>query len=266
MTMQDPRQGVSESIENAIAELSIALVELDRMPVQDRAAIGWIAHALNNYLSVTEATLDLIGDAVKDHPNREVATWIEGLRRLDTLMHHAIGGLLRTSPPADYPLKFEHVNLQVLMERACEYYRSSAVSKQLQFVCRAIGDVPPAWADRVAVAVVADNLLSNAVEFSKPDGEIVVQIMPGPGGVVCTVRDHGPGLTPLEQARLFHSTTTAGQGTAAGEPAGGYGLSIAKEFVDRMGGRLWTESLPGEGACFSFRLPYRGEGSQQPSL
>jgi hypothetical protein len=46
MTMQDPRQGVSESIENAIAELSIALVELDRMPVQDRAAIGWIAHAL----------------------------------------------------------------------------------------------------------------------------------------------------------------------------------------------------------------------------
>jgi len=265
MTMPDPRQGVSESIENAIAELSIALVELDRMPVNDKAAIGWIARAMNNYLSVTDALLDLIGDAVRDHPNREVASWIDGLRRVDILMLHAIGGLLRASPPADFPLKFEHVNLQVLMERACDYYRPSAVSKKLQIVCRAIGEVPPAWADRAAVAVVADNLLSNAVKYSKPDGEIVVQIMSGPGGVVCTVRDHGPGLTPLEQAQLFHPST-AGQGTAAGAPGHGYGLSIAKEFVDRMGGRLWTESLPGEGASFSFRLPYHGEGSQEASL
>ena len=260
MTRQDPRQNVAEFIESAITELSIALVQLDRMAVHDKSSIGWVAHAMNNYLSVTEATLDLIGDALKDHPNREVATWIEGLRHLDTLMHHAVGGLLRASTPAEFPLKFEHVNLPVLMERACDYYRPSAANKHLQIVCRAIGDVPLAWADRVAVAVVADNLLSNAIKFSKPGGEIVVQIMPGPGGVVCSVRDHGPGLTPLEQSRLFLPGTTVGPAPTAGEPSTGFGLAIAKEFVDRMDGRVWSESEPGQGACISFRLPYHAEG------
>lgn len=257
MTMHDPRQGVSESIENAIAELSIALVELDRMPVNDKAAIGWVARAMNNYLSVTDALLDLIGDAVKDHPNREVATWIDGLRRVDILMLHAIGGLLRASPPADFPLKFEHVNLQVLMERACDYYRPSAVSKKLQIVCRTIGEVPPAWADRAAVAVVADNLLSNAVKFTNPGGVIDVGIDTAAGGVVCIVRDQGPGLTPLMQARIFERGEVPGHPPPKSEHPTGYGLLVAKAFIDRMNGKLWSESEPGKGAIFSFRLPYR---------
>jgi signal transduction histidine kinase len=41
-----------------------------------------------------------------------------------------------------------------------------------------------------------------------------------------------------------------------GEAASGFGLTIAKEFVERMGGKLWVESEPGRGACFSFRLLY----------
>jgi signal transduction histidine kinase len=144
-------------------------------------------------------------------------------------------------------LKQEYVDMPVLMSRACDFHRKSADLKQLQIVCRSIGEVPTAWADRVAVAVVADNLLSNAVKFSQPGGEIVVQVMPGPGGIVCSVLDNGPGLTSLEQAQLFDR---------GGRKSGKFGLAIAKEFVVRMGGRLWSDSEPGRGACFSFRLPY----------
>jgi signal transduction histidine kinase len=150
------------------------------------------------------------------------------------------------------------------MERVCDYYRSSARQKQLDITCRPIGELRPVWADRVVVAVVADNLLSNAVKFSKPGGQIVVQLVPGPGGVVCSVHDHGPGLTHLEQARLLRSNGRAGTTPTAGEPSSGFGLVIAKEFIERMGGRLWVESEPGHGACFFFRLPYRSEGLLVP--
>jgi histidine kinase len=263
MTTSDPRQLVAESIGNAIMELSDALAELDRMPVNDMSTIGFVAHAMNNYLSVSEATLDLIRQAVSDGPGGDVATWLDGLRHLGNMMQHTVGRLLHVSAPESFPLKYECVNLPVLMERACEYHRRNAQQKQLQIVFRTIGDVPPAWADRVAVAVVADNLLSNAVMFSDPGGEIVVQIMPGPGGVVCSVRDYGPGLTTLAQAQLFHGGP-ATPSSKSGQPSGGIGLTIAKELIDRMGGRLWSDSGAGQGATFSFRLPYHAAGLSAP--
>ena len=252
----DARINVAESIEHAIANLSDALIELDRIPRYDKSLIGRVAHSMNNFLSVNEATLELISQLVRDHPNRELKTWLDGLNHLGKLMHHTVERLVRVSSPAEFPLKPDYINLAVLMERACDYYRGPAEQKQLRMVCRSVGDVPLAWADRVAVAVVADNLLSNAVKFSNPHGEIFVQIMAGPGGVVCGVRDHGSGLTPIEQAHLFERGATPRPVPTAGEASHGFGLLIAKDLIDRMGGRLWCESEPGQGACFSFRLPY----------
>ena len=254
MSTVDSHARVTESIEHAIADLSLALVEMDRL-ADNGPTIAWVAHAMNTYLSVNEATLDLLKRHLGDNAGADVGRWLDGLRHLGNMMHHSMGRLLRTSTPAEFPLKFDYVNVPVLMTRACEYHRESAGHKQLTIVCRTIGDVPLAWADRVAVAVVADNLLSNAVRFSNPAGEIVVQVMSGPGGVVCSVLDHGPGLTPLQQAHLFDRGARQGGVVPKSGPVG-YGLIIAKEFVERMGGRLWSDSEPGRGACFSFRLPY----------
>jgi signal transduction histidine kinase len=260
MTANDSRAQIALAIENAKADLDRALFELDRLPAFDASAIGFVAHAMNNYLSVTEATLELLRSALRDHPDRDVATWLEGLGHLASLMQHTTGRLLRVSAPDTFLLKPEYVNVPVLMERACDYYRKSAERKQVQITCRTVGDVPLAWADRVAVAVVADNLLSNAVKFSNHAGEIHVQVMADPDGIVCTVRDYGPGLSHADQARLFRPGVTLGAAPTGGEPSTGYGLAVAKEFIDRMGGRLWCESEPGQGARFSFSLPYHAEG------
>jgi signal transduction histidine kinase len=253
MSTVDSHARVTESIENAIADLSLALVEMDRL-ADHGPTIAWVAHAMNTYLSVNEATLDLLKRTLGDNAGNDIGRWLDGLKHLGDMMHHSMGRLLRTSTPAEFPLKLEYVNVPVLMTRACEYYRTSAGHRHLNIVCRTVGDVPLAWADRVAVAVVADNLLSNAIKFSNPGGEIVVQVMSGPGGVVCSVLDNGHGLTPLQQAHLFDRGARTGVGSEAAPIS--YGLIIAKEFVDRMRGKLWSDSEPGRGACFSFRLPY----------
>jgi signal transduction histidine kinase len=109
----------------------------------------------------------------------------------------------------------------------------------------------------VATAVVADILLSNAVLSSKPDGEIRVQVTAGPGGVVCSLRDDGPGLSASEMARLLEYSTHSGSLPIDIEGPTVHGLSIAKRLVERMGGRLWAESEPGRGTTMSFRLPYQ---------
>lgn len=89
---------------------------------------------------------------------------------------------------------------------------------------------------------------------------MLVQILPGPGGVVVSVRDHGPGLSANEQAQLFQRTAS---GARQARQPHGFGLAIAREFVERMDGRLWVESEPGRGACFFFRLPYHFDGSSK---
>jgi two-component system sensor histidine kinase/response regulator len=142
------------------------------------------------------------------------------------------------------------------MGRACEYYKMAATHKGLTISYSPGTGVPLAYGDRVAIAVVADNLLSNAVKYSKHDGSIQVEVVPGPGGVASRICDSGQGLTAAEQARLFQPGARVGPSPTGGEPSIGYGLVIVKQLVERMGGRVWVESEPGQGACFSFRIPY----------
>jgi two-component system, sensor histidine kinase and response regulator len=172
---------------------------------------------------------------------------------------------LRAYEPAEMPLKFEYARLERMIERACAYHQGTAAVRQVQIACRYPGDLPEIWGDRVAIAVVLDNLLSNAVKFSNPGGKVDVTLEAGPGGVVCNVRDYGPGLTPLMQVRAFERGDISEQGAPATERPSGYGLLVAKAFIERMNGRLWSESEPGKGACFSFRIPYQpheGKGAR----
>jgi signal transduction histidine kinase len=259
--MSDPQVNkarVVEAIEDAIADLDNAILELDRLPALDVSAIGLVAYALNSYVTVADATLALLMQALDEHPNPDVATWLVGLRHAGVLMQHTVGRLLTATRPDDFPLKPEYVDVTTLIERACDYYRRAVAAKPLEIVCRSVGEVPPAWADRVALAAVVDRLLSNAVEVSASGATIVVQVLAGPGGVVCTVCDAGPTLTHLEQSQLFDPDAIA---NLESEPTRGarFGLIVAKDLVDRMNGRLWSDAEPGQGMCLSFRLPYRGE-------
>jgi signal transduction histidine kinase len=122
--------------------------------------------------------------------------------------------------------------------------------------------VPPVWADRVAVAAILDNLVSNAIKYSPRGTVIHVQVRADGDWVVCAVRDSGPGLSPEDQSKLFQRGVRLKPRPTAGEPSMGYGLAVAKELVDGLGGQIWCESVVGQGSCFAFRLPVKGDIAQ----
>jgi signal transduction histidine kinase len=251
--MMDAKTRAAASITQARIELDRALLEMDAIRTLDPALIGAVAHALSNYISVTAATVEMLQLTLKDYQDAEVPTWLDGIQHAADLMQHSVGRLVSASTPRDFPLKLEHVDLRVLMERACEYYRRRATPRGVTITVRSIARVPLVWGDRVAIAVVADNLLANAVKVSPPHSTIAVQLMAEPGYAVCTVRDGGPGLSVDEQQQLFHKVMHARAGNVDDGP--GFGLAIAHEFVQRMDGDLWCESEPANGARFSFKLP-----------
>ncbi len=253
---------VAAAISRAEAELEQALSELAKMPAVDPGAVAFAAHALNNYLTVTGGTVDLLLLSLADHPDPQVRTWLEGLGHATELMCHTVSQLMNSSAPQDARLRLMRWDLPLLVQRTCNYYQRVAEQKKILIVLGPSVDVPPVWTDPVAVAAVLDNLLSNAVKYSQPEKRIWVQVQGEAASATCSVRDEGPGLSPEDQAKLFQRGVRLSPLPTGGELSSGYGLAVAKELVEKLGGQLWCDSQLGVGSCFSFRLPAYREQEQ----
>ena len=118
----------------------------------------------------------------------------------------------------------------------------------------------PAGPVRVAIgearfAQILDNLISNAMKYSRPAAPIVVTIAVEGGHGTVSVADQGIGIPPDDLARVFDRFYRIG-GTADAVAGQGLGLSICKEIVTAHGGKIWVESAgSGHGSTFSFTLP-----------
>ena len=116
--------------------------------------------------------------------------------------------------------------------------------------------VPAIMADPDRLTQVMVNLLSNAAKFVPAAGGLVRVSLRDAGeeGLVVRVRDNGPGVPPADHAAVFEKFRQVGD-AATRPPGTGLGLPISKQIVDNLGGRMWLESKPGEGAGFAFSLP-----------
>jgi signal transduction histidine kinase len=114
---------------------------------------------------------------------------------------------------------------------------------------------PAAWGYGPWVEQVWVNYLSNAIKYGGEPPHIELGATAQPDGMVrFWIRDHGSGIAPQEQERLFTPFVRLGQVQKRGY---GLGLSIVRRIVERLGGQVGVESkgIPGQGSIFSFTLP-----------
>jgi signal transduction histidine kinase len=260
--MIDAKQQVIESIVQAHDRLEAALSDLERLPAFDPSSVPFAAHALSNFLSVAEGTVELLQQSLRDNPDPKIARWLEGLRHATALMTHTVTQLANNVPIGELKFRFEKIDLSQLVHRACEYYQRLALRKSIRLLIEDQADLPLVWADRVAVAAVMDNLLSNAVKYSPMGKSVTVALWKLEGNAVCSVRDKGPGISSSDQERLFQRGVQLAAVPTGGESSSGYGLAVVKEIIEQLGGKIWVESTIGQGASFSFSLP-RPQGAQK---
>jgi signal transduction histidine kinase len=115
---------------------------------------------------------------------------------------------------------------------------------------------PRVRADVDRIIQVMLNLLSNAAKFCDAQaGRIDIAVREQSGTVRVDVRDNGSGIALEHQQVVFDKFRQVGD-TLTEKPHGsGLGLHISRQIVEHFGGRMWVESVPGRGACFSFTLP-----------
>lgn len=135
---------------------------------------------------------------------------------------------------------------------AVETSRSASSEKSIEIYAGIGPDPLPASFDPGRVVQVLDNLISNALKFTPKGGRISVDGRRTDRAVEIRVRDTGPGLKPEEIAVIFDRFR---QVEKRGRRALGLGLYISRSIVESHGGRIWAESVPGEGSTFLFTLP-----------
>jgi signal transduction histidine kinase len=239
------------SIAQARVELDRALIEIDNIHVFDPSVIAIVAHALSNYVTVTGATVEMLQRKLADDRDPDVGIWLEGIRHAADLMQHSVGRLVSLAPPADFPLKRDYVNLPVMLERLCHFYRTRTDTGQVHLTCTTDGHVPLVLGDRVALAVVADNMIGYAVRASHARGTVRVQIAGTPGFVQSTIRHTGRGFSAPDLEQLFD----AGGDPTDAKVQARLPFVIAREFARRLDGDLWVESEEGRGVSVTVRVP-----------
>ena len=103
------------------------------------------------------------------------------------------------------------------------------------------------------------NLLSNACKFAPENtGRVGVRLDCGPTEATITVTDNGPGIPPDKHEEVFEEFRQVLNASGAAPPGTGLGLAICRRMIDYLGGRIWVESAPPDGATFRFTVPNSG--------
>jgi signal transduction histidine kinase len=145
-------------------------------------------------------------------------------------------------------------SLQDALERGVSMVRERATQDGVQVMLHANGGLDVVVGDERRIRQVIFNLLSNAVKFAPAGGQVDVSATRSNGEVTVSVVDTGPGIAAQDLERIFVEFQQTEVG--ASQPEGtGLGLALSKRFVEMHGGRIWCESVLGEGSTFVFTLP-----------
>ena len=150
-------------------------------------------------------------------------------------------------------LKLKDFNLTSVIGGLSVMFRERCEAKQLKFILEEL-DTEPVYVngDEGKLRQILVNLLGNAIKFTER-GKVVLKIERTEGHkYIFKVRDTGPGISSEDKVKIFQSFMQAEAGLHYGGT--GLGLTITKELVELMGGKLLVESELGEGSCFTISL------------
>jgi signal transduction histidine kinase len=234
----------------AVAEHHAQAAELAHQRLQEFLAM--VVHDLRNPLAAILGSLQVLQrPAAQILPARQqqvlqlsAAAARSMERLLDDLRDAGMIGA------GHFAIRKAHADLAEIARRVAALQQTTATDHHL--ILDAPEHLEGMW-DGERLNQLLTNLISNAVKYSPAGGAVLVSVRGAAGEACVSVADHGIGLNPSEIQRLFQPFTRmyANQGIEGV----GLGLYISKAIVEAHGGRIWVESVPGQGSTFTVALP-----------
>jgi PAS domain S-box-containing protein len=215
-----------------------------------------IAHDLRNPFNSIIGFSDLLTKQVQEKDYEGIVNYSQIIlnssqRAMDLLMNLMDWSRMQTGR-----IEFvsECIDMVELTNEVLKLLNSSSRQKSIAVNT----EFPPlafALADKAMISTVLRNLISNAVKFTHPGGEIVISAKPKQKEWVISVSDNGVGIKKEAIGKLFRIDESYSTLGTQNEKGTGLGLLLCKEFVEKHNGKIWVESEEGKGSKFHFSVP-----------
>jgi PAS domain S-box-containing protein len=254
-------------------ELEITVEELRRKNQEVEAFVYIVSHDLRaplvnvqGFVRELEESCKHLKEVLQTYPNwetcwpgvapilnEEMGGALHYISASAAKFERLIDALLGLSRQGRQDYHLTRVNVWELATNAAATFQQTIIEAGAEVE---VGSLPSVTADATALGQVFSNLIGNCLKYRSPDRPLKIEVggQVEAGIVHYWVRDNGLGIPEYGKTKLFQVFQRFHAGQAEGE---GMGLAIAHRIVERHGGRIWAESLEGQGSAFHFSLPAR---------
>ena len=264
--------GVLVLLGGAIGMIVVSTRRAQRLAEQQMEFVAGVSHELRTPLAVIRAAAEnLADDLVHDADRtRQYGQLIdrEG-RRLSNMVERVL--LFAKMRSGNVQFQHDPVDLLAAIDDAIASNESWSAERSVEVVKEVPESLPPVYGDSQALTSVIQNLISNALKYSRRGGRVTVQarVVKGSGddAVQIAIHDQGDGIPSHELPHVFEPFFRGKRARAAQIQGSGLGLSLVKQVVEGHGGSIDVVSTPGAGSTFLAQLPVgepRADGAAPP--
>lgn len=234
---------------SAILEQTRHLEDINK--VKDRL-FSIVSHDLKDSLTSIKGFIDLLNDGslTQTEFNSLIPELSENANNASLLLFNLLNwSKSQMQSLESSPSLFD---IQEIFDEKTQLLEQKLEKKGITLINQTLHDF--VYADRSMIEIVVQNLLTNAIKFSKSGDTITVANQISNGRSIISISDTGVGIAPENLDKLFKNSTFTTVGTS-NEKGTGLGLTICKELVDLNHGKIWVESSLNKGTTFYIELP-----------
>tara|TARA_Y100000996_G_scaffold149684_2_gene115247 strand:+ start:1231 stop:2574 length:1344 start_codon:yes stop_codon:yes gene_type:complete len=232
------------------------VTQLRRFDSMRRDFISNLSHELRTPVSVIRANSEtLIDGALEDKKQAKIfaKAILHNSERLSDMVSSLLD--LTRIEYGELKLNFQNINLNEFIENFILSISNLSKKKNIniQYKPTHIGDIN---ADPQAIERILNNLVDNAIKYSKEDSEVIISSSNDSGDYIkVMVEDNGPGISDEDQSYIFGRFYRTASARATDNQGSGLGLAIVKHLVNSLNGEVGIDSVPGKGSVFWFTVP-----------
>lgn len=243
--------------------LQSANAQLDEINHNQNLLLGTAAHDLRNPIATNFSLADLITENKDDYSAEELAGFVELIKQNSNYALNLLNSLLDLSSirTGKINLKIENRDYTEIVQNCIKNHKAFAENKDITIQFKPLPENESCYIDidPVRIEQVLNNLISNALKYSKPDTEVIIHLSCSGNNIKTEVIDQGIGIAPDEAEKLFNPFQTTSNKSTGGEKSTGLGLAITKKVIELHNGEINVESKKGKGSNFYFIIPKKQE-------
>jgi ligand-binding sensor domain-containing protein/signal transduction histidine kinase len=215
-----------------------------------------IAHDLRSPFQSLLGFSELLLEEMKETDKTEQKSYIRTIYDSTNHIYSLVENLLTWSLTQTNKITFvpEEIDVLSLMESVVALLQPNILQKNI-IVEKVFKSDKKGYADKNMVDMVIRNLIANAIKFTSESGKIHISLTDNKNELLIEIRDNGVGISIEDQKKLFRIDSNYTKKGTKGEKGTGLGLIICKEFIEKNNGKIWVESIRGEGSSFFFTIP-----------